>query len=108
MRSLISLFGLFVFFSNVAFSQSPDWANIKDNMTFNIAHSDEFETPFIQTHYNLGWEDGLHISRDGLHMYAFYLPADLISVNSPCLSSNIALYQRTFTGCRHYYKSIWL
>ncbi|MBL8024929.1 MAG: T9SS type A sorting domain-containing protein [Fibrobacteres bacterium] len=26
-----------------------------------------------------GWEDGLHISRDGLNIYALYSPADLVS-----------------------------
>jgi hypothetical protein len=40
--------------------------------------TDIFSDPFIQPLHNEGWEDGLYISRDGKHMYAFYMPADLI------------------------------
>lgn len=39
----------------------------------------EFGTPRIQPIAVDGWEDGICISRDGLHLYAVYCPADLLS-----------------------------
>jgi len=55
----------------------PDWKSIKANAMPHVALPDEFGTPRIQANSTLGWEDGLFISRDGLHLYAFYAPLDL-------------------------------
>ena len=57
---------------------SPDWENIKINAMPLVALPDEFGTPHIQPHSTLAWEDGVFISGDGLHLYAFYAPADLL------------------------------
>ncbi len=55
----------------------PDWAHVKAHVRPELALPDEFETPVMQPPATLGWEDGLFISRDGLHLYAFYAPADV-------------------------------
>lgn len=56
----------------------PDWENIKNNALPSVALPDEYGTPHIQPHSSLAWEDGVFLSRDGLHMYAFYAPVDLL------------------------------
>lgn len=40
--------------------------------------TDEFGPAKIQANATLGWEDGLYISRDGLHLFAFYAPIDVL------------------------------
>ncbi len=68
----------------------PDWEAIKANAMPEVALPDEYGTPYIQGNNTLGWEDGLFMSRDGLHLYAFYVPLDLfkyiefIAVNPGC------------------------
>ena len=58
---------------------ATDWQAIKA-LAKPVAHlTDEYGTPRLQPLSTLAWEDGLSISRDGLHLYAFYLPADLLS-----------------------------
>ena len=54
------------------------WDAIKANtsLSFNTA---EYQTPFRQNISNAGWEDGIYISRDGLHLYCTYVPGDLLS-----------------------------
>lgn len=42
------------------------------------AFQNEFNSPYRQPLADYGWEDGLEISRDGLHLYALYSPMDLI------------------------------
>jgi len=55
----------------------PDWEKIKKHAMLTVALPDEYGTPYRQPHSTLAWEDGIFISRDGLHMYAFYAPADM-------------------------------
>ncbi len=62
-------------------AQTPDWPAIKSHIEPYVNNKSEYGTPIIQPHHNTGWEDGMFISRDGLHMYAFYIPADLLSFN---------------------------
>jgi len=38
----------------------------------------EFTTPYAQSLSTLAWEDGIYISRDGLNLYATYIPMDLL------------------------------
>lgn len=44
-----------------------------------VVLTSEFATPHVQPIAVDGWEDGICISRDGLHLYAVYAPADLLS-----------------------------
>lgn len=44
-----------------------------------LALASEFGAPRIQPIAVDGWEDGISISRDGLHLYAVYCPADLLA-----------------------------
>ncbi len=61
----------------------PDeiWDSIKSAIAPEIAggFTDIYETPFTQPLADYGWEDGVHISPDGLNLYALYAPADLLS-----------------------------
>ncbi len=59
---------------------NPDWAGIKSNALFYIPDP-TYGTPFIQPLNVGGWEDGLYITRDGLELYAIYLPIDAFSLN---------------------------
>jgi len=63
----------------VALAQGPQWDSIKANYQPIIGFPSEYETPYIQNHANGGWEDGIYISRNGLHMYTFYSPVDIIT-----------------------------
>lgn len=57
----------------------PNWMRIKNHATPTIALTSEYATAYRQNHSTLAWEDGVFISRDGLHMYAFYAPGDMLS-----------------------------
>ena len=68
-------------FTNFLFGQqNSDWDSIKPTISPIVAASleNEFESPFRQPLAAYGWEDGLHISRDGKHLYALYFPGDLL------------------------------
>ena len=73
-------------------AQSTKWDSIKANYEPFVALTNEYGTPYIQNLNNLGWEDGLHMSRDGLHLYAFYSPLDLISFITYVESTNDTCY----------------
>ncbi len=55
------------------------WDSIKAETSpvVSVSISDEYETPCKLLLADYGWEDGIHISRDGLHLYALYFPGDL-------------------------------
>ncbi len=57
----------------------PDWEMIKSNATFVVPDA-SYGTPYIQPLNVGGWEDGLYISRDGLELFAIYIPVDLFSL----------------------------
>lgn len=59
--------------------KSPNWEKIKANATF-IVPDTSYAEPFIQPLNVGGWEDGLYISRDGLKLYAYYMPVDVFSL----------------------------
>ena len=77
----------------------PDWSTIKAGFQPEY-DSSLFEKPFLQTQAVGGWEDGVFISRDGLNMYCFYAPVDMISYagdigsSSPCEFPVIGPYWR--------------
>lgn len=71
------------------------WKDVKSKaMPYNALPA-EFDAPYQQELSVLGWEDGIHISRDGLYLYCIYAPADLLSFllnrGSP---NNFAEYKR--------------
>lgn len=55
------------------------WAAIRANAAPQLALTTVFDTPRVQPIALDGWEDGIFISRDGLQLYAIYVPADLLS-----------------------------
>lgn len=60
-------------------STSRNWDQIKRKAQLYVAFPKEYETPYRQKLSILGWEDGVHISRDGLNLYCLYAPADVLS-----------------------------
>lgn len=58
---------------------SATWQTTKENTVLQVALTDEYLIPYKQDLSVLGWEDGIHISRDGLNLYCVYLPADFLS-----------------------------
>jgi hypothetical protein len=81
MRTLLTITILSLIVTQ-GYSQTPNWPSIKSHTVPFVSDTTEYGTPYIQAHNNLGWEDGMFISRDGLRMYAFYLPADLVSFSN--------------------------
>jgi hypothetical protein len=61
-------------------STSPlsTWDKIKNYATPQVA-LDGYGTPYKQELATMGWEDGVEISKDGLHLYCTYAPGDLLS-----------------------------
>lgn len=55
------------------------WPAIRSQAAPQVVLTTVFGAPYPQPIANDGWEDGLFISRDGLHLYAMYAPCDLIS-----------------------------
>lgn len=81
------LFASFAFFaacgddtkSRLDDPQLTEWQQVKSNQSPVVALTSEFGTPYRQPLANPGWEDGIHISRDGLDLYCVYAPGDLLS-----------------------------
>lgn len=55
------------------------WDKIKKNASPQILLTSEFDTPSRLSNVStLAWEDGVYVSDDGLHLFAFYAPMDLL------------------------------
>lgn len=63
--------------NHLAPDTAPDWAQIKAQTALVVALPNEYGTPYPQLHSTLAWEDGTYISRDGLHLYTTFVPADV-------------------------------
>lgn len=68
---------MIILICNNAFTQ-PNWEAIKANSGF-IVHDDSYDEPYLQPLAVMGWEDGLFISRCGLHLYCGYWPVDVFT-----------------------------
>lgn len=68
---------LFAFISLTGTSQN--WPSIKSGIAPEVALNSEFGVPFAYSHATVGWEDGVHISEDGLKLFCTYVPIDLLS-----------------------------
>lgn len=68
----------FYFFSYIN-SYSQNWDSIKNITSPVIALTSEYDSIYRQPLSGMGWEDGVHISDDGLHLYCTYVPIDLLS-----------------------------
>jgi hypothetical protein len=56
------------------------WAALRAAAAPQVALPGEFAQPQVQPIALDGWEDGIWISRDGLHLFCIYAPADLLSL----------------------------
>ncbi len=77
------IFSVFFVSFGFLFSQSSQqqWDQIKD-LTKPVVAEDfksQYQEPYRQELSSYGWEDGVHISRDGLNLYALYYPGDLLA-----------------------------
>ena len=73
----ISLSILFLIYINSCFSQN--WSMIKNTVSPTIELKSEYDSVYRQPLSGLGWEDGVHISEDGLHLFCTYVPIDCCS-----------------------------
>jgi hypothetical protein len=60
-------------------SSIDPWTSVKDSTAPTIVLTSEFGTPYKQSLSTMGWEDGIHMSRDGLDLYCIYIPGDVLS-----------------------------
>lgn len=77
MKKELFFFVMLSFLQLKSFSQ--DWNSIKEEAQPAIALTSEFDSVYCQPLAVMGWEDGLHISPDGLHLYCTYVPIDFLS-----------------------------
>lgn len=66
-----------IFFNNSSYGQNRTL--IKDTISPLIEIPLEYDSIYRQEISTLGWEDGIHISGDGLNLYCTYVPIDLLS-----------------------------
>ncbi|MBS1637342.1 MAG: T9SS type A sorting domain-containing protein [Bacteroidetes bacterium] len=77
---MIFRFLLFVWLlAGLSIRAQPNWTQVKSTTTVQVAIPTEFGTPVQQSLSTGGWEDGMFISRDGLHLYCIYIPIDGLS-----------------------------
>ncbi|MCX7995810.1 MAG: hypothetical protein N3A65_08610, partial [candidate division WOR-3 bacterium] len=76
-RILTFCFIVFIFFD--CQKEVENWPEVKANAYVECHLPDEFNKPRMLKNNTLGWEDGLFVSRDGLHLYATYIPCDFLS-----------------------------
>lgn len=70
---------LALFFLLPFVSLAQDWTTIKDTSLPELHLTGEFNPPYQQPISSLGWEDGVHISPNGLYLYCTYAPIDILS-----------------------------
>ncbi len=79
MNKIPVLSTVFFLWASSLTAQGPQWDSIRVHAVPEIRPltAQDYETPFVQPNATDGWEDGIYLSRDGLHLYCFYLPMDL-------------------------------
>jgi hypothetical protein len=75
LTKIITVSALFLMLSIQSFSQ-PNWDAIKANSSF-VVYDDSYDEPYLQPLAVMGWEDGVFISRCGLHLFCGYWPVDV-------------------------------
>jgi len=72
------------------------WDKTKQKTVIDVALPLEFQSPSTLSISTMGWEDGINISRNGLHLYATYIPADFLAyvLNGESDPEKIQLYDR--------------
>lgn len=86
-----------------------EWDSIKAHALPVVAPAFQgrYGVPYRQPLADYGWEDGLEISRDGLHLYALYFPGDLFGWNNyllahiqdpPCTWYGNLSFKRPYAG----------
>ncbi|MBN1499499.1 MAG: exo-alpha-sialidase [Spirochaetes bacterium] len=76
-------------------AEQSSWDKVKNSAYVEVFLTSEYNTPSKLNIATLGWEDGINISRDGLNIYATYIPADFLSfVLSGDTIDNLQYYDR--------------
>lgn len=73
----ITVIAATLFCNGILFAQN--WSTIKANVSPVIEISNEYDSIYRQSLATTGWEDGVHVSDDGLNLYCTYAPIDLLS-----------------------------
>lgn len=74
---ILNLTLILLVITKISFSQN--WSVIKDTVSPTIELISEYDSIYRQSLSDMGWEDGVHISEDGLHLFCTYVPIDLLS-----------------------------
>ncbi len=76
-----ALTGICLFSISILHAQQSAWDSIKPTIAplLTAEYEHVYYTPAPLPLGDYGWEDGLQVSFDGLHLYALYAPADLLS-----------------------------
>lgn len=53
---------------------TDSWTIVKNNASVTVHLTSEYNTPSKLNIATMGWEDGINISRDGLHIYTLRFP----------------------------------
>ena len=81
MKAEYFFISLTLFFTS-ALKAQPNWPSIKDTVSPEVMIPSEYDAPY-RLAGSLGWEDGQYITRDGLTIYCFYSPLDLMNFAYP-------------------------
>jgi len=76
MKIITSIYFIFI---GMGMCYSQNWSMIKDAVSPTIELPSEYDSIYRQPLSGLGWEDGVHISEDGLHLFCTYVPIDFLS-----------------------------
>lgn len=60
-------------------TDTDSWTDTKNNTYVTVEITSEYNTPQKSSIATMGWEDGINVSRNGLYIYATYIPADFLS-----------------------------
>jgi hypothetical protein len=74
-----SIFIFILLFSCKKDEEPISWDKIKSEAKPQVELINDYGTPKKQSLATMGWEDGVEISKDGLHLYCIYAPGDLLS-----------------------------
>lgn len=70
---------IFINLVNTCVFYGQNWPIIKDTVSPTIELTTEYDEAYKQPLSGMGWEDGVHISEDGLLLYCTYVPIDFLS-----------------------------
>ncbi|MFN3404522.1 MAG: T9SS type A sorting domain-containing protein [Cytophagaceae bacterium] len=76
-----ALIAFLLFSSNASAQIKQEWDALKQQKkpVLNPSFAGTYSEPELLALTDYGWEDGIHISKNGLYLYSLYYPGDLLS-----------------------------